>query len=193
MTTAARQQTMTPERFSQGFTWTDWSAKIKANKEHFQTNYADFQVRPEEVEFFRQFNANKGPVKLVAIGEDWCGDVVRGLPVAVRLAEAAGLELRIFDRDENLDLMNEYLWRHEFLSIPVFAFFDKDWNELGHWIERPAVGYKFTADLRDELSAQNLSDEERTQITRRRREGVQTEWMHETIRELREQVLSRVL
>ena len=34
---------------------------------------------------------------------------MRGLPVLARLAEAASLELRIFPRDQNLDIMDEFL------------------------------------------------------------------------------------
>lgn len=191
MTTTAKE-IMNAERFVQGLTWAQYLDSIKVNKEKFQQFYDEFQVKPEEVAFFKQYNAKRGPVKLVVIGEDWCPDVVRGIPVAVRLAEAAGFELRIFPRDQHLDLMNEYLWRHEFLSIPVFVFFDKDWKELGHWIERPAAGYKFGSDLNQELSKENLSDEERTKIIRERRAGVQVAWMHETIREIREFILYRV-
>ena len=193
MTTTAEKQVMTPARFAQGYSWVDYMASIKANKEKFQQNYDEFQVAPDAVAFFKAFNAKKGPVKLVAIGEDWCSDVVRGLPVAARLAEAAGFELRIFPRDANLDLMNEYLLRHLYLSIPVFAFFDKDWKELGHWIERPAIGYKFVADLQEELAKSSASADEVAAAGRERRAAVQKEWMHETIRELKEQVFYRVM
>lgn len=192
MTTTVKQ-IMTPERFAQGMTWGQYGDSIKANKERFLQFYSDFKVKPEEVAFFKKFNAKKGPIKVVVIGEDWCPDVVRGIPVAVRLAEAVGMDLRIFPRDQNMDLMNEYLWRHEYLSIPVFAFFDKDWKELGHWIERPASGYKFAADLTEELSESNLSDEDKTKLIRERRAGVQLAWMHDTVQEIREYIFYRVL
>ena len=192
MTTTVKQ-IMTPERFAQGMTWSQYVDSIKANKERFLQFYSDFKVKPEEVAFFKKFNAKKGPIKVVVIGEDWCPDVVRGIPVAVRLAEAVGMDLRIFPRDQNMDLMNEYLWRHEYLSIPVFAFFDKDWKELGHWIERPASGYKFAADLTEELSESNLSDEDKTKLIRERRAGVQLAWIHDTVQEIREYIFYRVL
>ena len=192
MTTTVKQ-IMTPERFAQGMTWSQYVDSIKANKERFLQFYSDFTVKSEEVAFFKKFNAKKGPIKVVVIGEDWCPDVVRGIPVAVRLAEAVGMDLRIFPRDQNMDLMNEYLWRHEYLSIPVFAFFDKDWKELGHWIERPASGYKFAADLTEELSESNLSDEDKTKLIRERRAGVQLAWMHDTVQEIREYIFYRVL
>lgn len=193
MTTETRKRVITPERFGQGYTWADYLAAIQTNKDRFQRFYDDFQPEPAEVDFFERFILRKGPVRVAAIGEDWCPDVVRGIPCIARLAQAAGMELRIFPRDRNLDLMDEYLWRHEFQSIPVFVFLGRDWNELGHFIERPATAYKFVAEVRQELAPRNLSDEETMKIVRERREPVQLAWMHDTVREIREQVFYRVL
>ena len=193
MTTITEQAIMTAERFALGLTWSEYFAGIKANKPKFEKFYHEFQVKPEEVAWYRKFNAKKGPIKIVAIGEDWCPDVVRGIPVIARLAEALDVELRIFPRDSHMDLMQHYLWRHEYLSVPVFVFFDKDWKELGHWTERPASAYKFVAEIREELAQNNTSDEDTLKIIRERREGVQAVWMHETIKEIREQILTRVM
>ena len=46
-----------------------------------------------------------------------------------------GCELRVFFRDENPDLRDTLL-NNGYQSIPVVVFFDKDWNEIGRWIER---------------------------------------------------------
>src|SRR5207244_11358982 len=40
-----------------------------------------------------------GPAKALVIAEDWSSDCRRDLPYLARLAEAGGLELRIFVRD----------------------------------------------------------------------------------------------
>jgi hypothetical protein len=45
-------------------------------------------------------------------------------------------ELRVFFRDQNLDLTDCFL-NNGYRSIPVLALFDKDWNEVARWIERP--------------------------------------------------------
>ena len=184
---------VTPERFHQGYTWEGYLESMKVNKDRFLKFYEEFQVQPEDAAFLKRFNAAKGPVRMLVLTEDWCGDCVRGVPVAVRIAEAAGMELSILARDQHMDIMNAYLWRHEFACIPVFVFFDKDWKELGHWIERPASGYSFAAEVREELAAQNLSDEEFTKALRQRRESVQLAWMHDSVTEIREQILYRVL
>jgi hypothetical protein len=192
MTTVAERQTMTAERFAQGKTWAQWVEGIQANKPKFLKNYEDFTPKPEEVAFFKAFAAKKG-LQAVAIGEDWCPDVVRGMPVIARLWEAAGLDLAIFDRDKNMDLTNEFLWRHKFMCIPVIVLYDGAWNELGHWIEKPSSAYKWSAELRTQLKSEGVKEEEMLPIIRERRAAVEIDWMHETVQELREQVLWRVL
>lgn len=192
MTTVAERQTMTAERFVQGKTWPEWVAGIEANKPKFIKNHEDFTPKPEEVAFFKKYAAKKG-LRVIAIGEDWCPDVVRGMPVMARLCEEAGLEFRIFDRDKNMDLTNEFLWRHKFMCVPVFVFYDGEWNELGHWTEKPASAYKWTADIRAELKSSGLSDEELLPKLRELRAGLEPQWMHDTVAECREYILSRVL
>lgn len=192
MTTIEKNRIITPERYAQGLIWQQWMDTIKANKERFQRYYDNFQVKPEEVEFFKEFNARKG-LKVVLIGADWCPDVVRGLPVVARLCEAAGLELRSFIKEENMDLMEQYLWRHKYESIPVVVFFNNDFEELGTWFERPASSTKSLAEMLQELRTKNLSEEEVLKMFRERREQVQMEWMHETVREFREHILYKVM
>jgi len=47
--------------------------------------------------------------------------------------------MRIFLRDENPDLMDQFLKEGLYRSIPVFVFFDERMNEVARFIEsRPA-------------------------------------------------------
>lgn len=184
-------EVMNVEKFAEGQTWEQYSESIKASKEQFATNYETFSVAADEAAFFTAFNARKGGgVKMVIIGEDWCPDVVRGLPIAVRVAEAGGMECRIFPRDSHPELRDQFLWRHEFQSIPVVVFYNRDFKELGHWIERPAIGYKQAAELTDALA--HLSEEERRTEARARRAEWQDAWKVEEVKELRE-LLYRVM
>src|SRR6267378_159514 len=41
----------------------------------------------------------------------------------------------------------------QFKSIPVFVFFDEDFRELGHWIERPAAVTEVRAKRRKQIFA----------------------------------------
>ena len=100
------------------------------------------------------FRALPRPVKVVVLAEDWCGDVIANLPVLGRLAKDSGkLDVRIFLRDQNDDIMQRYLNKGQFKSIPVFVFFDDAFRELGHWIERPASVTEVRAKRRKEIFA----------------------------------------
>jgi len=45
--------------------------------------------------------------------------------------------MRIFLRDKNKELMDQYLNQGMYRSIPVFAFFDENMKEVARFIERP--------------------------------------------------------
>ena len=96
------------------------------------------------------------------ISEDWSSDCRRDLPWLARLAEAGGLELRIFNRDgrkilgtrrpdpsaapdSNHDIMREFLNAKnggEWASVPVAVIYTKDFKELHRYIEYPAIYHK---------------------------------------------------
>jgi hypothetical protein len=106
------------------------------NQERFAENESRVTLDPESV---RTFKSLPKPLRVLALAEDWCGDVVANLPILGRLAkEVPTLDVRIFYRDQNLDLMDRWLNQGKYQSIPVFVFFDENFRELGHWIERPA-------------------------------------------------------
>lgn len=133
-----------------------------------------------------------GPLRVLAIAEDWCPDVHRGLPIMASIAQASGMELRIFPRDKNPDIMNLYLNQGKFMSIPVFAFFDKNLNPLCHWIERPAAATSTIKEITAELAKQKLSDEEARQIVRQRTAALVDNWRKETVKELKDLLLQAV-
>ncbi|HWQ11407.1 MAG TPA: thioredoxin family protein [Roseiflexaceae bacterium] len=141
---------VTRERFEQGMTYEAYKAQMTRNRERLEENERTVELVPEDVRFFAQLPR----LHVLVLAEDWCGDVVNNLPVLARLAEASGtLDLRIFLRDQNLDLMDQYLNQGVHRSIPTFVFFDEDFRELGHWIERPAAITELQRQGLDELYA----------------------------------------
>ncbi len=77
------------------------------------------------------------PQLWMVLTEPWCGDSAFLLPV---IAEAAALSdqvsLRILSRDENLDVMDQYLTDGS-RSIPKLVAFSSDGSELFTWGPRP--------------------------------------------------------
>ena len=76
----------------------------------------------------------------VLLTESWCGDAAQNVPVIDKLASLNDhIELRLFLRDDNLDLMDNYLTNGA-RSIPKLVIFSKeDMKELGSWGPRPAA------------------------------------------------------
>jgi Thioredoxin len=144
---------VTRERFEQGMTYDEFKAQMTRNQERFTSNESNLALDHDDLETFRRL---PGPLHVLVLAEDWCGDVVDNLPILGRLAAESGkLDLRIFLRDQHPELMDNYLNRGEFRSIPVFVFFDEDFNEIGRFIERPESVTTRRAGQRRALSAQH--------------------------------------
>jgi len=92
----------------------------------------------------------EAPQLWMVLTEPWCGDSAYNLPV---IAEAAALSdhvtLRILHRDDNLDIMDQYLTGGG-RSIPKLVAFDDDGTELFTWGPRPAPIRAHRQDLLDE-------------------------------------------
>jgi hypothetical protein len=121
------------QRFSTGLTWKDYVAQMGDTRARTEDNYQKATLTEEERKFFSGISQARYALMLA---ENWCGDVHRNSPLLARITEAMpSCELRVFFRDQNLDLTDAFL-NNGYRSIPVLVFFDKDWNEIGRWIER---------------------------------------------------------
>jgi hypothetical protein len=91
-----------------------------------------------------------GPAKMVVVSEEWSSDCQRDVPTFARIAAASGMELRIFLRDgerydapgSDPDIMADYLNRKNgqaYRSIPICAFYTKDFEYLYHVTEYAAL------------------------------------------------------
>ena len=124
------------QRFATGMTWKDYLAQMGDTKARTEENYTKASLTAEEKQFFSSLSQVKS---ILMLAENWCGDVHRNSPMIARIAEVMpGCELRVFLRDQNPDLTDCFL-NNGYRSIPIVAFFDKDWNEIGRWIERPGA------------------------------------------------------
>ncbi len=140
---------VTKEQFEQGLTYEAYKADMTRNRERLEANEQTVEFNADDLAFFTQLPR---PLYVLVLAEDWCGDVIANLPVLGRLAAASGtLTLRVFPRDQHLDIMDQYLKDGKYRSIPVFVFFDEAFNEIGHWSERPARVTEQTARFRSDL------------------------------------------
>ena len=156
MQTAQTAQTaasvVTPARFEQGLRYADFLAQATVNHDKFEQNYSNVPLTAGDIAFFkRAASLPHGPAKILALAEAWCGDVYRELPTAARIAEATGMDLRVFLRDQNPDIMDEFLSNNgKSRAIPVFVFYTKETRYITHFTERSANAHKELAAILDD-------------------------------------------
>lgn len=161
---------VTKERFAQGMTFRQYLDQMGTNKEQFVRLLNEIEIGPEDREALRRL----GALKCLVITEDWCGDALYNFPVLAKFVEGDGaIEMRVFLRDKNPDLMDQYLNQGLYRSIPVFAFFDENMNEVARFIERPpAVTQaleKRMLEVRRQMRAENLEPWRQAVVTEIRR------------------------
>ncbi len=186
---ARETSVVTPQRFEQGFSYPNYIDQIKVNKNRFNGYYTDYPLKSDDAAHFRELAQRPaGPAKMLVLGEDWCGDVVRGLPVLARIAEAAGMEMSIFPRDLNHDIMNEFLKEGQWMSIPCAVFYTKDHQYICHWIERPVAAEREMAEMEITIRSEkpDITDQQFSQERRARTAAHAGDWIEATVVEIKD-------
>jgi hypothetical protein len=98
------------------------------------------------------------PQTWIVITEGWCGDAAQIVPVFNALAKLNDkIKLQLVLRDDNLELMDQYLTNSTSRSIPKLIVTEADTlQELFKWGARP----KALQDKVDEMKANNVSFDE---------------------------------
>ncbi|CAN5552569.1 thioredoxin family protein [soil metagenome] len=139
------------ERFESGLSVEQFVDSMEVNKDKFLENVEANNFSTEDITFF-----GNRPISIAAIGEDWCTDVIHFLPVVAKLAqEVPNVTLKVFERDDNHDLIDQYLKEGKHRSIPVFVIYDENWNELGVFIERPEAVTRLMGDETRRFAQEN--------------------------------------
>ena len=170
---------VTPERYASGMTFEQYLGYV-ASPENLRREgsggeprrdwsgwlrgwYDSLRLSDAQTAAIRWLAAQpEGPRRVLVIAEEWSSDCRRDVPMLQRLAEAGGLDLRIFRRDgqrfgrshqptlaeapdSNADLMAEFLNEKDgqtWQSVPVAVFYAADLRYLYHYVEYPAIYHK---------------------------------------------------
>jgi hypothetical protein len=136
---------MDAHRFATGMNWKDYMGQMGDTRARTEDNYAKSALTEEERKAFGGVSHVR---YAIMTAENWCGDVHRNSPLIAHVCDAIpGCELRVFFRDQNADLRDSLL-NNGYQSIPVVVFFDKDWDEVGRWVERAHAASAKTAIIR---------------------------------------------
>jgi len=140
-----------------------FAAPRKDNSSVIRERYSRARLGDQQTAAIKWLAAQHGgPARILVVSEDWSSDCRRDLPMLARLAEAGGLEMRIFNRDgkkilgtrrpdpalapdANHDLALEFLNKKdaaEWASVPVAVFYTRDFQELYRYFEYPDIYHK---------------------------------------------------
>ncbi len=126
---------------------------MQVHKENLLKVYNQFQLEEADKELLQAFQEKE--LKAIILAADWCGDAMVNLPILMRMADEALLETRYLIRDENLELMDQYLTNGKARSIPIIIFLNREFEEVGKWGPRASEAQA----IADELKA-NVPDKE---------------------------------
>lgn len=176
-------------KIGQGLSPQQFIDRMTKNREAFLDWKAKFTWEHEEDRTFFESLSHRDDLRCLIIAADWCGDVVRNVPVVLNVLENSGIPIEMFILEEHLDLIDEFLTLGG-RSIPVVIFADPGGFVLGHWgprpkyVQEPMVKFKTENPDPEAPDYQEKLAETRKEIMARYGEG--TEYQQWIVKELRE-------
>lgn len=134
--------------YDKGLTPEEYMVLLDKHKNNFMNIYKNFTL-PDDQSFFASVQ-NKN-LRAVVLAEVWCGHCMLDIPILLHLAKAAEIPVRFLPRDENLELMDQYLTNGKSRTIPIVIFIDENGQEIGKWGPIAPEVKEFTDKYRSKL------------------------------------------
>ncbi|MED4228558.1 thioredoxin family protein [Neobacillus cucumis] len=117
--------------FEKGMAADEYIGSMKQNKDEMLSIYEKFRLTAEDQSKLEALKEQR--LRVIALTEDWCGDALLNNPIMMKIAEAAGIQLRFLLRDQNLELMDQYLTNGTSRAIPIYIFLNEEGTEKAVW------------------------------------------------------------
>ncbi|RSK29157.1 thioredoxin family protein [Bacillus sp. HMF5848] len=141
--------------FEKGMTHIEYIQSMDMNQENLLRIYNEFAPSREAIHFLQSLqNKNWRAVILTA---DWCGDAMLNIPIFMRLANEGLIDTRFLIRDDNLELMDQFLTNGG-RSIPLMIILDRDGNFITRWGPRSPLGQDIVMSMKKNMP--NPEDEQ---------------------------------
>lgn len=160
--------------FASGRTYDAWIA-VAEHPEHVEKMQAAIERQHLDAVTTGALRAIARPIHVVAFAEDWCGDVVRHVPVLARMArENDLLHVRYVTRAEQPEAFARFLTNGG-EAVPKFVFVSDQFVECGNWGPMPDDGRELiargkacgnVAAAREKVSALYQADKDRALVVR---------------------------
>lgn len=170
---------ISPEQFIEG---------MNNNKENFVEWYNRFEWKDDEDrEYFKSLN-NRDDIRCLILCAEWCGDVVRNVPVVFRALEDSGIPTEVLIKEDHMDVMEQFLtFGGE--AIPIVIFTDTGGFVYGQWGPRPehvqAVMKEFKAKNPDREAADYQENIKAARVEMGKQYGEGTDYQTVIVKELR--------
>jgi len=110
----------------------------------------------------------------LVIAEGWCGDAAQIIPVLNKITETSSkINLKIVLRDENEELMNQYLTNGS-KSIPKVIIVDNENKAINSWGPRPSIATKMVLDYKEQNGSLDANFKKDLQIWYNKNKGTNT-------------------
>ncbi|TNJ62279.1 thioredoxin family protein [Paenibacillus hemerocallicola] len=130
----------------------DWSNRFEWSSE-------------DDREFFESLS-NRDDLRCLILAADWCGDVVRNVPVVFRVLENSGIPVEVLIMEEHTDTMDQFLTMGG-RAIPIVIFVDTGGFVLGQWGPRPKQVQEVMTQFKQANPDRNAPDyEEKIKVAR---------------------------
>lgn len=130
---------------------------MSKNQEAFQGWTEAFSWPTEEDREFFSSLQHRDDLRCLIFAADWCGDVVRNVPVLLGVLAETQMPTEILVMEDHLDLMDEFLTMGG-RAIPVAIFADTGGHVLGKWGPRPQHVQAVMAAFKQENPDRNAPD-----------------------------------
>ena len=131
------------EIFNNGQSWEEWIANPDepAHAEKILEIYQSIELDEGVIE---RLSALREEVRIIAIAESWCGDVIKQVPLLVKMLEATDgkAQLRFISREDNPDYFARFLTNGG-EAIPKFVFCNESFTEVGNYGPMPSTPRKY--------------------------------------------------
>ncbi|MGK9045245.1 thioredoxin family protein [Mammaliicoccus vitulinus] len=126
--------------------------EMTTNKDQLLDIYQSFQLPKNDERLDKIKDKN---YKVLVITEDWCGDAMMNIPVLLNIADYANIEVKVFHRDEDTNLIDQYLTNGTARSIPIFVFLNDNHEQEHVWGPRAIIVQKHVEILRKDLPSKD--------------------------------------
>ncbi|GIP35429.1 thioredoxin family protein [Paenibacillus sp. J2TS4] len=124
------------DKFGKGITPQQFIDGMEKNKDKFTDWSEQFAWRNEEDKQFFQSLRSREDVRCLILMAEWCGDVVRNVPVVFRAMEESGIPVEVLIMEQHMETMDEFLTMGG-RAVPIVIFADNNGAVLGQWGPRP--------------------------------------------------------